>query len=73
MQCAEITEAGKALRITSRPRPSAPDEGVVLRSLCSGVCHSDLHLIDDQQDIGGGQVSRAHRQFLGGFRTFLEE
>ena len=64
MQCAEIVGAGKPLRVTSRPRPTVPDEGLLLRTLCAGVCHSDVHFIEDEQPIGGGQVFR-HRDILG--------
>ncbi len=64
MQCAEIIEAFKPLRIASRPVPEVPDEGLLLKTLYAGICHSDLHLLDDELELGDGEIFR-HRDVLG--------
>lgn len=32
------------------------DEGVLIKTLYSGVCHSDVHFIDDEVDLGQDRV-----------------
>ena len=64
MECAEITEAFKPLSIVSRPLPEVPDNGVLLKTIHAGVCHSDLHLIDDEIPLGDGKVFKV-RDTLG--------
>ena len=64
MLCAEITGAGQALRVVSRPQPEVPQGGILVKTAYGGVCHSDLHFIQDQVDLGAGRVFR-HRDILG--------
>ena len=64
MQCAEIAEASCPLNITTRPIPPCPPSGLLVRTLYAGLCHSDVHLIDDELEVGGGKVARL-RDVLG--------
>ena len=58
MRCAEIVSAGAALKFASYPVPQPPPDGVVIKTTYAGVCHSDLHLLDDVIDLGGGKTRR---------------
>ena len=64
MQCARIKAAFEPLEMVSVSIPTCPDEGLLLKTLCCGVCHSDLHIIDDEVEVGNGNVFR-HRDCLG--------
>ena len=64
MECARITEAFQPLEVTSLPLPECPDEGLLLKTLYAGVCHSDLRVVDDEMDLGQGKIFR-HRDVLG--------
>jgi len=46
MQAAVLHEFGKPLRMENRPLPPLGPDDVLVRVLASGVCHSDLHIID---------------------------
>jgi len=58
MQSAHIVEPGRPLELKSHPIPEVPDEGLLIKTLYAGVCHSDIHFIDDEIDIGNGNVFR---------------
>ena len=64
MERAEITGAGEPLAVKKYPMPSAPAKGLLLKTLYSGICHTDLHLIHDQVPLGDGKFWR-HRDVLG--------
>ena len=64
MRCAVIVDSGQPLDVTTQPRPVAPEEGCLLRTLYAGVCHSDLHFLEDNLVVGEGKVFR-HRDVLG--------
>ena len=64
MRCAVIVDSGQPLDVTTRPRPVAPEEGCLLRTLYAGVCHSDLHFLEDELVVGDGKIFR-HRDVLG--------
>lgn len=64
MQCAEIVGAGQPLQIVTRDFPETPPDGVLLKTHYAGVCHSDIHFLDDELELGNGEVVRA-RDILG--------
>ncbi|ELT91184.1 hypothetical protein CAPTEDRAFT_225941 [Capitella teleta] len=64
MQCARIKAAFAPLELATIPIPACPDEGLLLQTICAGICHSDLHIVDDEVDVGNGNVFR-HRDPLG--------
>ena len=66
MQCAQITGPGQPLEIGTKDLPEIPPDGLLLKTQYAGVCHSDIHFLDDELDIGGGQIFR-HRDHLGEF------
>ncbi len=55
MRSYEVIEFGEALQPTERPDPVPEGSEVLLRTLATGVCHSDLHLWDGYFDLGGGK------------------
>ena len=55
MRSYEVIEYGEPLQATDRPTPAPQGSEVLLRTLATGVCHSDLHLWDGFYDIGGGK------------------
>jgi alcohol dehydrogenase, propanol-preferring len=55
MRSYEMVEYGEPLQATDRPTPTPQGSEVLLRTLATGVCHSDLHLWDGFYDIGGGK------------------
>nr|XP_002122007.1 uncharacterized protein LOC100183208 [Ciona intestinalis] len=52
MKKAEIVEAKKPLKISEAPVPKPPKDGAVVKLLYSGICHSDIHQIDNGFDVG---------------------
>jgi propanol-preferring alcohol dehydrogenase len=64
MQCARIVDAFKPLEVTTLPIPELPDEGMLIKTLYAGICHSDIHFIDDEMDLGDGKVFK-NRDLLG--------
>lgn len=54
---AEIVEAGKELRLTRISKSAVPATAVRVKVLFAGLCHSDLHLLDD--------ADATHRRVLG--------
>ena len=47
MKRAEITDAKESLMVTETLIPSPPAEGARLKTVFAGICHSDIHVIDD--------------------------
>ena len=47
MERAEITDANKPLKVTKSPVPAPPPKGARLKTVYAGVCHSDIHIIED--------------------------
>ncbi len=58
MKKAIIVEPEKPLNIVDVPMEAIPLNGVRLQITHAGVCHSDLHLVEDKVDIGDGKVWR---------------
>jgi D-arabinose 1-dehydrogenase-like Zn-dependent alcohol dehydrogenase len=55
MRSYEIVEFGEPLRAVDRPEPVPQGSEVLLRTLATGVCHSDLHIWDGYYELGGGK------------------
>jgi len=72
MQRAVIRGAGLPLEIVPVTAASLPVPrlGAVIEIHCAGVCHSDIHFIDDETDMGGGTVSRIRDDIGSDFLTF---
>jgi len=64
MECAGISGAGKPLVVAKKPIPDTPDKGMVLKTAFAGICHTDIHFIDDELNFGNGKIVR-HRDVLG--------
>jgi len=52
MKRAEIVGAGKPLDIVTKEIPDPPPSGLILKTSYAGVCHSDLHFLKDEKDLG---------------------
>ena len=61
---AVVTGPSQPLMVVSSPIPETPDTGYLIKTLHSGICHTDLHYIDDEVSLGNGKVWR-HRDALG--------
>ena len=70
MERAEITTPGGPLAIRQYPVPQAPPAGFLLKTLYAGICHTDVHLINDDVSLGEGKFWR-HRDVLG--RCYIVE
>src|SRR5258706_3225991 len=55
MRCYPVTAFGAKLPRTDRPTPTPQGTEVLVRITASGVCHSDLHLLDGKFDLGEGE------------------
>jgi len=55
MRSFDIVEYGAPLQSVDRPTPVPEGTEVLLRTLATGVCHSDLHLWDGFYELGGGK------------------
>lgn len=53
------TGPGRPLEAVERERPEPDGAEVLLRTLATGVCHSDVHLQDGGFDLGGGRMLEA--------------
>jgi len=53
------TGPGQPLESAERERPEPAASEVLLRTLATGVCHSDVHLQDGGFDMGGGRMLEA--------------
>ncbi|HUB97634.1 MAG TPA: alcohol dehydrogenase [Stellaceae bacterium] len=51
----EVVEFGAPLQAIDRPAPVPQGTEVLLRTLATGVCHSDLHIWDGFYELGGGK------------------
>ena len=72
MQCAEISDAGCPLTLVTKDFPRVPDRGFLLKTLYAGICHSDIHINDDEFDMGSGKVYRL-REDIGINFTLIDE
>lgn len=68
MRKAVITGAGTPLKVVDADYPDVPPEGAVIRTLFAGLCHSDIHFIEDEIDLGNGKVLR-NRDIMGNHNT----
>ncbi|MCZ6779205.1 MAG: zinc-dependent alcohol dehydrogenase [Acidobacteriota bacterium] len=48
MKAAVVREVRKPVSIEERPRPEPGPGEILVRILASGICHSDLHILDDE-------------------------
>ncbi|HXQ49682.1 MAG TPA: alcohol dehydrogenase [Stellaceae bacterium] len=55
MRSYDIVEFGEPLKQVDRAEPVPAGTEVLLKTLATGVCHSDLHIWDGYYDIGGGK------------------
>jgi alcohol dehydrogenase, propanol-preferring len=55
MRSYDVVEFGGPLKPVDRPTPVPTGSEVLLRTLATGVCHSDLHIWDGFYDLGGGK------------------
>jgi D-arabinose 1-dehydrogenase-like Zn-dependent alcohol dehydrogenase len=55
MRSYDVVDYGEPLKTVDRPTPEPAGSEVLLRTLATGVCHSDLHIWDGYYDIGGGK------------------
>ncbi len=53
-----VVENDKPLQLLERPDPVPTGRQVVIRVTHCGVCHSDLHFVHGQFDLGGGKTLR---------------
>lgn len=51
----QLRHFGGALEPVVEPPVDLPDQGVRLRVLASGVCHTDVHTWEGSYDLGGGR------------------
>lgn len=51
-----ITEFGKSLELVEVENPSPEGNAVVVKVEAAGVCHTDLHLISGNYDLGEGRL-----------------
>jgi D-arabinose 1-dehydrogenase-like Zn-dependent alcohol dehydrogenase len=55
MHSIEVVKFGAPLQAVDQPNPEPQGSEVLLRTLATGVCHSDLHLWEGHYDLGGGK------------------
>ena len=56
MRSYDVVEFGEPLQpVAGPPDPEPQGTEVLLKTLATGVCHSDLHIWDGYYDIGGGK------------------
>ena len=56
MKRAELVGADQPLKVVTREVSAPPPGGCLVKTVYAGVCHSDLHMIRDASDLGGGRV-----------------
>ncbi|XP_013407516.1 uncharacterized protein LOC106171625 [Lingula anatina] len=57
MRRAEIQVPSQPLGLVDLPVPEPPSEGLVVKTTYAGVCHTDVHLWDDEMGLGNGKVT----------------
>ena len=69
MKRAEIVDTSAPLKVVSTTILETPSNGARLRTTFAGVCHSDIHVIKDENVIAPGLVLRNRDIFkrLGNF------
>ena len=55
MRSYDIVEFGEPLKQVDQPNPVPAGSEVLLKTLATGVCHSDLHIWDGFYELGGGK------------------
>jgi propanol-preferring alcohol dehydrogenase len=55
MRSYDVVAFGEPLKQVDRPVPVPQGSEVLLRTLATGVCHSDLHIWDGYYELGGGK------------------
>src|SRR6204780_694923 len=55
MRSYDIVEFGEPLKQVDQPNPEPAGTEVLLKTLATGVCHSDLHIWDGFYELGGGK------------------
>ncbi|HXP31226.1 MAG TPA: alcohol dehydrogenase [Stellaceae bacterium] len=55
MRSYDVIEFGAPLQPVEKPTPTPQGTEVLLRTLATGVCHSDLHIWEGYYDLGGGK------------------
>jgi alcohol dehydrogenase, propanol-preferring len=55
MKSYDVVDFGAPLKLTEKPTPEPQGTEVLLRTLATGVCHSDLHIWEGWYDLGGGK------------------
>ena len=56
MKRAELTGVNKPLEIVTCDIPTPPEDGCIVRTTYAGVCHSDIHLMEDKFGLGHGNA-----------------
>ena len=51
----DVCQCNAPLQRTERPTPKPEGGEVLLKVMASGICHSDLHIVDGYYDMGGGK------------------
>ena len=65
MKRAATVGVNQPLAVTTSAIPSeAPPKGLLIKVLATGVCHTDLHFIQDEVPLGDGKFWR-HRDVMG--------
>ena len=55
MHRAEIVDVDRDLKLVERNIPQPPPNGARIRTAFAGVCHSDLHFLDDKPSTSNGK------------------
>ena len=56
MKKAIFTGPNQPLKVVTGSIPNVPVGGALIKTLYSGVCHSDVHLREDTIHLGGGEA-----------------
>lgn len=64
MRSYQVIEFGEPLQPVDAPTPVPQGTEVLLRTLATGVCHSDLHIWDGYYDLGGGKLLKTRDRGL---------
>ena len=55
MKSYDVVDFRAPLKLVERPTPKPAGTEVLVRTLATGVCHSDIHLWEGEYDLGGGR------------------